>query len=579
MWKNSPIVRPAIALIIGAFGMNFFLTFSRPSIYFSFSLLVIAVAGTAAIFYHKKLKKKYGLFGGFAMAAFAMMGAVLFQWNFMNVENASHQGKKLRIGAVITKPMEKNKWWTFRIKEKDGGVDMVYLAKSDSNNKQPDLMIGDSIFILSYFNYPTSHLLRKQLQQQIDRRNIEKEERKKECEHKKKRETTKIRRENMSPERDSANNSGFNLIDDEFEGYKRYLFYQGVSTVAYVSNSAWGYYYDNPEELDKYRNEKPLWHDIAGKMHDQYVKAGFSEDAEAIVDAMTTGNKTAISKETKDKFSKAGISHVLALSGFHLTVIVALLDILLMRGLLKRKWKKWSALIIIPVIWAFAFIAGMPPSLVRATAMCSVVQMALVVGHMQELKNAIGIALFAMLIWNPLQIMDVGFQLSFLSIIGIATVGIPLCQWAKNKVGRWAYFTDIVAISITCTLFTFPLVAYHFGQVPLYSIISNLFVTVIATLFMWTAVMWWIFAWCQFVNSVLTTLLDFLANAMIFTADTVAQLPMATIKYQPNIYEIPCIYFAGALIIMFFKKRKMAYLYYAISIIIITFLLHFAFNT
>ena len=115
-------------------------------------------------------------------------------------------------------------------------------------------------------------------------------------------------------------------------------------------------------------------------------------------------------------FSKAGISHVLALSGFHLTVIVALLDVLLMRGLFKRRWRKITALMIIPFIWAFTLIAGLPPSLVRATTMCSFLQLALVIGNNQGLKNACGIAVFLMLVANPLQIMDVGFQLSFLSL-------------------------------------------------------------------------------------------------------------------------------------------------------------------
>ena len=281
-----------------------------------------------------------------------------------------------------------------------------------------------------------------------------------------------------------------------------------------------------------------------------------SEEGLAIVNAMTTGDKSVISAETKEHFSQAGISHVLALSGFHLTVIVSLLDVLLMRSLFKRRWKRLTALIIIPFIWAFAAIAGFPPSLVRATVMCSVFQLALVVGHGQQLKNAAAIAGFFMLLANPMLIMNVGFQLSFLSIIGIAVMGAPLCTWIGQKTGRWAVILDIIAISLTCTLFTFPVVAYHFGQIPLYSIISNLAVSLIATLIMWGAVLWWIFVWCQPVLSFLTKALDYLAQAMVWVADKVAAMPMSTIAYKPNILEVIVLYAITVLLLAFVYKKE-----------------------
>ena len=346
----------------------------------------------------------------------------------------------------------------------------------------------------------------------------------------------------------------------KYDGYSNYLFFHGFSSVIYCSEGAWGFCYDDPGQQADFRRQLAENKDIASAMHERYVSAGFSEEANAIVDAMTTGNKTEISKQLRQQFSDAGISHVLALSGFHLTVIVSLIDVLLLRGVFSRRWRRMSALLVIPFIWAFAYIAGFPPSLVRATIMCSVFQLALVVGHGQQLKNAAAIAGFFMIAFSPMIIMDVGFQLSFLSIVGIAVMGAPLCTWLGQKTGRWAYVLDILCISLTCTLFTFPVVAYHFGQVPLYSLLSNLFVSLIATLIMWAAVFWWIFSWCNPVCGLLTSVLNGLTRAMVFVAESVSQLPMATVKYSPNILEVICLYLVIGYVLVYSYNKKRKYL-------------------
>ena len=516
MWKNSPVFRPAIAAVLGMVGMNFCLQYTHFSIYFTWAVLMLLMTVMSFIFWFKSEKKHKNSFTVVVLFSFFVLGALLFQWNFYRVEENAHMGRRIRVGTAISKPVETEKWLTFKLKERDGGVAMIYLAKGDEIHPE-NIHNGDSLYVISYFNYPTSYFLRKIEQNKIDERNIRKQERrqKKTINKKKKNKNKNVDVERNDVDAGISKSKAFNMVDDEFEGYKKYLFYQGVSSVAFSSQSAWGYFYSDSIDIKNHRKNTPFYHDIASYMKRKYEMAGFSNNAEAILEALTTGDKSQIPKDTKMQFAKAGISHILALSGFHLTVIVTLLDVLLMRGMFKRRWRKVSALMIIPALWAFAFIAGMPPSLVRATAMCSVIQLAFVIGHLQQLKNACGIALFMMVLANPMYIMDVGFQLSFLSVIGIATVGLPLCEWFKQRVGWWAYFTDVISISLVCTLFTFPVVAYHFGQIPVYSIISNLVVSIIAALFMWAAVIWWIFIWWNWATSVLTWVLNFLATLMI----------------------------------------------------------------
>ena len=583
MWNSYPILRPTIALLLGMVGANVVLGRVHFSIYIPFALFALSVVCSVCLFYrkNKSVPTRNNRFGAAALAAFFFLGATLAHWRFISVEAHTIDSRKCRFGVVDSQPVEKTKWWTFQFRENDGAVYMAYLAKGDSTDHvPPELLVGDSIWLVTYFDMPTSPFLKSQRQTQMDQRKhawklrkqameVRKKVKKAEREAKKNKDNIKTsKRRNNKRKKDSDNEGMSTAASDaagredrsKYDGYSNYLFFHGFSSVIYCSEGAWGFCYDDPGQQADFRRQLAENKDIASAMHERYASAGFSEEANAIVDAMTTGNKTEISKQLRQQFSDAGISHVLALSGFHLTVIVSLIDVLLLRGVFSRRWRRMSALLVIPFIWAFAYIAGFPPSLVRATIMCSVFQLALVVGHGQQLKNAAAIAGFFMIAFSPMIIMDVGFQLSFLSIVGIAVMGAPLCTWLGQKTGRWAYVLDILCISLTCTLFTFPVVAYHFGQVPLYSLLSNLFVSLIATLIMWAAVFWWIFSWCNPVCGLLTSVLNGLTRAMVFVAESVSQLPMATVKYSPNILEVICLYLVIGYVLVYSYNKKRKYL-------------------
>lgn len=560
MWNSYPILRPTIALLLGMIGANLLLGKVHFSVYVTFVLFAIAAVVAVWLFYRKPSAQRVGKhFGVWAILAFFLFGAVMAHWRFLSVEAHTIDSRLFRTGVVNSAPLEKQKWWTFRLAETDGAEYMVYLAKGDSSCRQPlSIVKGDSIWLLTYFNMPTSPYLKTRWRNNKAWRQLYWRMRTLIKELKR-----KARPANKGTKKQMENNkvSATTLSSenpDGYDGYSNYLFFHGIPSVIYCSEGAWGYYSQNQQGVHLSQKQVHEDEDIAQAMRDRYASAGFSEEAQAIIDAMTTGNKSEIGQQLRRQFSDAGISHVLALSGFHLTVIVSLIDILLLRGVFSRRWRRVSAIIVIPFIWAFAAIAGFPPSLVRATIMCSVFQIALVIGHGQQLKNAAAIAGFFMIVFNPMIIMDVGFQLSFLSIVGIAVMGAPLCTWLGRKTGRWAIVFDVACISLTCTLFTFPVVAYHFGRIPLYAIVSNLFVSVIATLIMWAAVFWWIFAWCNPVCQLLTTLLNGLTSAMTFVAKTVAAWPLASINYQPDFYEVILLYAAITLGLMFayYKKRK-----------------------
>lgn len=286
-------------------------------------------------------------------------------------------------------------------------------------------------------------------------------------------------------------------------------------------------------------------------MHDDYETAGIDGLSGAVIEAMTTGNKTRLPYELRQSYSKAGVAHILALSGFHLTILLALFDIFLLRGFLPHRGRRLCGLLVIPLLWLYAWMTGMPVSLVRAAAMCSFLQLALMLSVQYDILNSCAVAALLMLLMNPLLILDIGFQLSFVSILGIVTMGIPLYQyWSDHGLMpsrlwlqvpmKWVMGT--LCISVACTLFTFPLVSYHFGQIPLFSLISNIVVSLVAIVIMWGACFWWMCFWSDLLQWLIAKLLMGCAGLMNQWTASVAAWPFAVVEYRPTVVETVLLY-------------------------------------
>ncbi|MGY8927758.1 MAG: ComEC/Rec2 family competence protein, partial [Flavobacteriales bacterium] len=134
--------------------------------------------------------------------------------------------------------------------------------------------------------------------------------------------------------------------------------------------------------------------------------------------ALILGNKELLSTEIKTSFSRAGAMHVLAVSGLHVGIILAFLIFVLER--FPRIFSRRAAILIsILFIWIYAGITGFSPSVLRATIMFSIIVFGDVFGKQSSRFNSLGFSAFLMIVWNPLIIYDIGFQLSYLAMLGI----------------------------------------------------------------------------------------------------------------------------------------------------------------
>ena len=255
----------------------------------------------------------------------------------------------------------------------------------------------------------------------------------------------------------------------------------------------------------------------------------------SIVEAMTIGRKADLSKDTRQAYANAGISHLLALSGFHVGIIVLMIQVFFLKTLLPLRWQWVSNLFIIATLWCYALLTGLSPSLVRATTMFTILLLCQSLSHEAFSLNSCALAFFIMLCINPFYLTHIGFQLSFIAVAAIALYIRPITTSCPSRHNLLRFLWSLLFITLLCTLFTAPLVAHYFGRISLLSLPSNLAITLFVYLLMMSTLLWWLFLWCDPINHILTDLLNWTATTMNGIVEHLASLPFATIEWRPSI--------------------------------------------
>ena len=196
-----------------------------------------------------------------------------------------------------------------------------------------------------------------------------------------------------------------------------------------------------------------------------------------IAKALLLGIKDHLDNDIKKSYSAAGAMHVLAVSGLHVGIVYLLIQLLLGKLRSYGKWGRYTfGLVSVLVIWSYATLTGLSPSVLRAATMFSFVAVSKSTAREGNIYNTLGFSAFILLLPNPYLIYSVGFQLSFAAVFGIV--------YLQPKIYRLLHFPNklldkawaITCVSIAAQLATFPLSAFYFHQFPTYFLVSNLLV-------------------------------------------------------------------------------------------------------
>ncbi len=205
----------------------------------------------------------------------------------------------------------------------------------------------------------------------------------------------------------------------------------------------------------------------------------FPAPESGLITGIILGPRNGISDELYNAFRNSGTSHIIAISGFNIAILAALISAICLRAF--GRWR--GAVIAIITIALYALLVGGGASVIRASIMGGLAIMAQQIGRKQAGLNTLALTAFIMLLFNPMTLWDVGFQLSFFATLGLVWFANPFQKAFKTfaaryipeghlgRVADWAgeYFLFTIAAQIT----TLPVLLYHFGQAPFALLIAN----------------------------------------------------------------------------------------------------------
>jgi len=247
---------------------------------------------------------------------------------------------------------------------------------------------------------------------------------------------------------------------------------QGIAARAFVAKNNW-------ERMKNPQGQSFSLHFYSLKCRrivlNQLKKMLPDEQLYTIATAISFGYVKEMDKGTRQIFTAAGCAHILAISGLHFAIIYSALNSLFSFLGNKRRGRIIKQLIILPVLWIFAFFTGMHPSVTRAVIMITIWGTGNAFFFRALTINTLGFTAFFLLIYNPFNLFDIGFQLSFSAVFAILLINPYLTSFYHSRNPMINYVWEMSCTSTSAQLGTAPLSMYYFHQFPLLYLVSNLF--------------------------------------------------------------------------------------------------------
>ena len=202
----------------------------------------------------------------------------------------------------------------------------------------------------------------------------------------------------------------------------------------------------------------------------------FSPEEIAVFQALILGERREISNDLYESYARAGALHILAISGLHIGILMLILSILLKPVQRLPRGKLVKAGLIVLLLWCFAFLTGLNPSVLRATCMFSFITFGMQLNRKGSTLNSVFLSMFFLLLIDPYLIFQVGFQLSYLAVTGIVIIQ-PLFDSLWKPSNKFVnYLWKTVTVSLCAQFAILPLSLFYFHQFPGGFLLSNMVV-------------------------------------------------------------------------------------------------------
>jgi competence protein ComEC len=302
------------------------------------------------------------------------------------------------------------------------------------------------------------------------------------------------------------------------------------------------------------------------RLYRQYQRMGVHGKELEILSALTLGYRENLDTDVQRAFSASGAMHVLAVSGLHTGIVWGIVIWILTLGgwrkpLYEERWKQAVlSIIVISLLWVYAFITGLSPSIMRSALMLTFWEISRLFRQHTSNWNPLLAAAVIILIINPLALWSISFQLSFAAVIGIMYIGKQLQQHVVLRNKTLSYLGGLLLVSLAAQIGTMPLTLHYFEQTSNYFALTNLIVIPLAFVLLLLGFGTLAFSWC-FLGEWLGVAAQWCTYCMRKAVEWIESLPYSTTQMHLSEWGAIGLYCAIICAAMMMRKEKVKWVW------------------
>lgn len=375
--------------------------------------------------------------------------------------------------------------------------------------------------------------------------------------------------ENLTPGKiisfESLLNPPSEMKNPEDFDYKAFLQRKSIYATTYIPSDSW-------QILKKeHLSFKILAARVQCNVVDILKNLNYEEKELAVLSALTVGYKQLIDNDQRQAYIAAGSSHILAVSGLHVGILFLFLSRIFSILGKSRRSVMLRLILIIILLWCFAFITGLTPSVTRATLMFSLVSIGVAGRQRSSIFNNIYLSAFILLLINPHLLFDIGFQLSYSAVLAIVALEPYISSFFINKLRIPKFFSELMAVSIAAQLGTAPISIHAFNCFPNYFLLTNIWIIPIVGVIVNASIIVILLAFLGLPTGWIAIPLGWLLKIMNFGVEFISSLPNALNSFlYIDILTVVLIFTAILFLIFALESHSKHYLYSILTVIIVT---------
>jgi len=329
-------------------------------------------------------------------------------------------------------------------------------------------------------------------------------------------------------------------------GFRRYLYNQEIQTISVVDRSQ-----------IEITERAPFLSRLLNSIRQGIRKKAFNylqSNEAGLLLGILLGYKEGISSLMQADFSKAGVSHVIVVSGLHVGMI-SLICFWFTRLLKIRAWQRYCVVVILVIL--YALLTGCKPSILRASLLVGAGALGWMLGREKRLLALLSAAALFLLTYNPFFLFDIAFQLSFAASLGIAVIA-PILELQFSQSSLLSHrFLGIVPVTVAAQLGVIPITLYHFREISIISVLANVIVVPLIAPILTLGIIGFLLSCVSGIIAIpVFAVLDFLLRLVINVVSFFANLSFASLSIGVSVFGVICLYAILAALIIYMCKRE-----------------------